>query len=37
MEELLSDFVAETQEGLEALANIVVALEADPIRPPKTR
>lgn len=30
MEELLSDFVAETQEGLEALANIVVALEADP-------
>jgi two-component system chemotaxis sensor kinase CheA len=30
MEELLSDFVAETQEGLEALANVVVALEADP-------
>ena len=30
MEELLSDFVAETQEGLEALASVVVALEADP-------
>lgn len=29
MEELLSDFVAETKEGLEALANVVVALEAD--------
>ena len=30
MDELLSEFVAETQESLEALANVVVALEADP-------
>lgn len=30
MDELLSEFVAETQESLEALANVAVALEADP-------
>jgi len=30
MDELLSEFVAETQESLEALANVVVALEVDP-------
>ena len=30
MEELLSDFVAETMESLQALTNMVVALEADP-------
>lgn len=30
MDELLSEFVAETQESLEALSNGVVALEADP-------
>lgn len=30
MDELLSEFVAETRESLEALANIVVALESDP-------
>lgn len=30
MDELLSEFVAETQESLEALTNVVVALEADP-------
>ncbi|MCB2015379.1 MAG: chemotaxis protein CheA [Sphingobium sp.] len=30
MDELLSEFVAETQESLEALANVVVALESDP-------
>lgn len=30
MDELLSEFVAETKESLEALANVVVALEADP-------
>ncbi len=30
MDELLSEFVAETKESLEALASVVVALEADP-------
>jgi two-component system chemotaxis sensor kinase CheA len=30
MDELLNDFVSETQESLEALASVVVALEADP-------
>tara|TARA_R110000782_G_scaffold268047_1_gene364015 strand:- start:20438 stop:22855 length:2418 start_codon:yes stop_codon:yes gene_type:complete len=30
MDELLSEFIAETQESLEALANVVVALETDP-------
>ncbi len=30
MDELLSEFVAETQESLEALASVVIALEADP-------
>ncbi len=30
MDELLSEFVAETEESLEALANVVVALEIDP-------
>jgi len=30
MDELLSEFVAETQESLEALSTVVIALEADP-------
>ncbi|MPT48869.1 MAG: chemotaxis protein CheA [Sphingobium sp.] len=30
MDDLLSEFIAETQESLDALTNVVVALEADP-------